>query len=73
LALLGYALAFYFLAQSLKDIPLGVAYAIGSGLDTMGSVLLGLLLWNEIPGPVHILGIGLIMGGVVLRNVASSS
>jgi small multidrug resistance pump len=28
LAVLGYALAFYFLAQSLKYIPLGVAYAI---------------------------------------------
>lgn len=41
-------------------------------LDTMGSVLLVLLLWKEIPGPVHILGIGLIVGGVVVLNVASS-
>ena len=43
LALLGYALAFYFLAQSLKYIPSGVAYAVWSGLGTVGSVLLGLL------------------------------
>jgi hypothetical protein len=41
-------------------------------LDTMGSVLLVLLLWKEIPGPVHILGKGLIVGGVVVLNVASS-
>jgi multidrug transporter EmrE-like cation transporter len=41
LAVLGYALAFYFWAQSLKYIPLGVAYAIWSGLGTVGSVLLG--------------------------------
>ena len=73
LAVLGYALAFYFLAQSLKYIPLGVAYAIWSGLGTVGSVLLGLLIWNEILGPVHIFGIALIVGGVVVLNVAPSS
>jgi multidrug transporter EmrE-like cation transporter len=72
LALLGYALAFYFLAQNLKYIPLGVAYAIWSGLGTVGSVLLGLLIWKEILGPVHIFGIALIVVGVVVLNVASS-
>jgi small multidrug resistance pump len=72
LALLGYALAFYFLAQSLKYIPLGVAYAIWSGLDTMGLVLLGLVIRKEILGPLHLLGIGLIVGGVVVLNVAPS-
>ena len=72
LAVLGYALAFYFLAQSLRYLPLGVAYAIWSGLGTMGSVLLGLLIWKEILGPVHILGIGLIVVGVVVLNVAPS-
>ena len=70
LAVLGYALAFYFLAQSLKYIPLGVAYAIWSGLGTIGSVLLGLLIWNEILGPAHALGIALIVVGVVVLNVA---
>jgi multidrug transporter EmrE-like cation transporter len=72
LAVLGYALAFYFLAQSLKYIPLGVAYAIWSGLGTVGSVLLGLLIWKEILGPVQILGIDLIVVGVVVLNVAPS-
>jgi multidrug transporter EmrE-like cation transporter len=73
LALVGYALAFYFLAQSLKYIPLGVAYAIWSGLGTVGSVLLGLLIWKEILGPMHIFGIALIVVGVVLLNVAPST
>lgn len=71
LALFGYALAFYFLAQSLRYIPLGVAYAIWSGLGTVGSVLLGLLIWKEVLGPVHVLGIVLIVVGVVVLNVAS--
>jgi small multidrug resistance pump len=73
LAVLGYALAFYFLAQSLRYIQLGVAYAIWSGLGTVGSVLLGLLIWNEILGPVHILGIALIVVGVVVLNAAPST
>jgi small multidrug resistance pump len=70
LAVIGYALAFYFLAQSLRYIPLGVAYAIWSGLGTMGSVLLGLLVWKEVLGPIHIFGIALIVVGVVVLNVA---
>ena len=73
LAVLGYALAFYFLAQSLRYIPLGVAYALWSGLGTVGSVLLGLLIWKEVLGPVHVLCIALIMVGVVVLNAAPST
>jgi multidrug transporter EmrE-like cation transporter len=73
LAVFGYALAFYFLSQSLKYIPLGVAYAIWSGRGTVGSALLGLLIWNDILGPVHILGIALIVVGVVVLNVVPST
>jgi multidrug transporter EmrE-like cation transporter len=72
LAIFGYAIAFYFLAQSLKYIPLGVAYAIWSGLGTVGSVFLGLLIWKEILGPVHVFAIALIVVGVVMLNVAPS-
>jgi multidrug transporter EmrE-like cation transporter len=70
LAVIGYALAFYFLAQSLRYIPLGIAYAIWSGLGTVGSVLLGLLVWKEVLGPIHVFGIALIVVGVVVLNVA---
>jgi multidrug transporter EmrE-like cation transporter len=70
LAVIGYALAFYFLAQSLKYIPLGVAYAVWSGLGTVGSVLLGLLIWKELLGPVHVFGMALIVVGVVVLNAA---
>ena len=73
LAVFGYALAFYFLSQSLKYMPLGVAYAIWSGFGTVGSALLGLLIWNDILGPVHILGIALIVVGVVVLNVVPST
>jgi len=60
LALLGFALAFYFLAQSPKY----------TGYDGLGPV--GDAAMEVVPGPVHILGIGLIVVGVVVLNVASS-
>ena len=73
LAVLGYAAAFYFLSVSLKHIPLGVAYAIWSGLGTVGSVLIGVLVWRESLGPTHLVGIGLIVAGVVTLNVLADS
>jgi multidrug transporter EmrE-like cation transporter len=36
----------------------------------MGSVMLGLLIWKELLGPVHVLGIALIVVGVVVLNLA---
>ena len=63
LAVLAYALAFYLLAQSLKYIPLGVVYAIWSRLGTIGLVLLGLLIWQEILGTAHVLGYSPDRGG----------
>jgi multidrug transporter EmrE-like cation transporter len=39
----------------------------------VGSVLLGMLIWKEILGPVHILGIALIVVGVVVLNIAPGS
>jgi len=44
---IGYGAAFYLLSLSLKQIPLGVAYAIGSGLGTVGVLLIGRFLWGE--------------------------
>jgi multidrug transporter EmrE-like cation transporter len=56
----------------LKYIPLGVAYAIWSGLGTVGLVLLGLLIWNEILGPGAHLRYNPNRGGMVVLNVVPS-
>ena len=71
LVVVGYGLTFYFLGLALKQIPLGVAYAIWSGLGTAGAVIAGILLWREsltLPGVV---GIVLIIAGVILLNLFS--
>ncbi len=69
LVVLGYGLSFYLLAQALRQIPLGVAYAIWSGLGTAGAVIAGLLLWRESLNLAGILGILLILIGVIVLNI----
>ena len=69
LVVVGYGLSFYLLAQALRQIPLGVAYAIWSGLGTAGAVIAGLLLWRESLNLAGILGILLILIGVIVLNI----
>ena len=64
-----YGAQFFFLSLSLQHIPLGVAYAIWSGLGTVGAVLVGVMIWQESLGPARLIGIGLIVIGVVVLNV----
>jgi small multidrug resistance pump len=71
LVVVGYGLSFYFLALALKQIPLGVAYAIWSGLGTAGAVLAGILLWRESLSLAGVAGIVLIIAGVILLNLYS--
>ena len=68
LVVVGYGLTFYFLGLALKQIPLGVAYAIWSGLGTAGAVLAGVLLWRESLNLAGVIGIALIVAGVLILN-----
>ena len=69
LVVVGYASAFYFLGLTLKSIPLGVAYAVWSGLGTALLVLLGAVVYKQSLQPTVIAGIVLIVAGVVLVNL----
>ena len=69
LVVVGYGLTFYFLGLALKQIPLGVAYAIWSGLGIAGAVLAGVLLWRESLNLAGVIGIALIVTGVLILNL----
>ena len=72
LVVAGYGVAFYFLALTLRTIPLGIAYAVWSGV---GIVLITALAWwffGQRPGPA-ILGMSLIVTGVIVIHVFSKS
>ncbi|GAB7387713.1 multidrug efflux SMR transporter [Bacillaceae bacterium] len=72
LVVIGYGAAFYLLSLSLKHIPLGVAYAIWSGLGTVGTVMIGFFLWRETLDIYRVIGIALILIGTVILNLAKT-
>jgi small multidrug resistance pump len=69
----GYGVAFYFLSLVLKTIPVGIAYAIWSGLGIVLISVIGLVLFQQKLDLAAIIGMGLIIAGVVVINVFSSS
>lgn len=69
----GYGCAFALMAQSLKVLPLGVVYAIWSGVGTAGTALIGLWLFREALGVPQVAGIGLIIAGVMLLQWPTSA
>ncbi len=69
----GYGLAFFLLARVVQTIPLAVAYAVWSGA---GIALIGIIGWVFIGQKLDwaaLMGIGLIISGVVVINLFSSS
>lgn len=69
----GYGIAFYGLALTLKTIPVGVAYAIWSGMGIVLVTLIGWFLFDQKLDPAAIIGMVLIVAGVVVMNVFSAS
>lgn len=67
----GYATAFYFLSLVLKTIPVGIAYAIWSGLGIVLITLIASLLYRQIPDGSAILGMALIIAGVAVISLFS--
>ena len=56
--------SFYFLALSLKSMPLGTAYAIWTGIGTVGTVILGIILFKEPLDLIRFACIVLVLAGV---------
>ena len=69
----GYGIAFYFLSLTLRTIPVGVAYAVWSGVGIMLISLVGWVVYGQKLDAAAIAGIGLIVAGVIVMNVFSKS
>ncbi len=70
---IGYGSAFYFLSLTLRTIPVGVAYAVWSGVGVVLISLLGWVMYDQKLNFIAILGITLIILGVVILNLFSQS
>jgi quaternary ammonium compound-resistance protein SugE len=53
------------LGLALRTLPLGTAYAIWTGVGTVGTALLGIMLFHEAADPIRLVCIGLILAGIV--------
>jgi small multidrug resistance pump len=73
LVIAGYGAAFYFMSLTLKTLPVGIVYAIWSGVGTALIALVGWLVFGQRLDTGGIVGILLIMLGVAVINVFSAS
>ncbi|MBR0662392.1 quaternary ammonium compound efflux SMR transporter SugE [Neoroseomonas oryzicola] len=58
------------LGLALKTLPLGTAYAVWTGIGTVGTVLLGIVLFGEAATAMRLACVGLILAGIVGLKLA---
>ena len=68
-----FALAFYFLALAFRSIPVGVAYAIWSGIGIVLISIIGFFFFKQTLDLPALVGIGFILIGVIIINTLSDS
>ncbi len=68
-----YLASLYFLSLALKSIPIGIAYAIWSGLGIVLISLIGYVKFRQALDMPAMVGVGLIVAGVVIANAFSKS
>jgi small multidrug resistance pump len=69
----GYAAAFYFLSLTLKILPVGIAYAIWSGVGMVLISLVGWIVFREALDAPALIGMSFIIVGVAIINLLSKS
>ena len=73
IVVVGYATAFYFLSLTVRVIPVGIVYAIWSGVGIALIALVGWLILGQKLDVQAIAGIGLIAAGVMVISLFSAS
>ncbi|MFE1952393.1 MULTISPECIES: DMT family transporter [Streptomyces] len=68
----GYVVAFALLAQTLKTVQIGTAYAIWAGVGTAVIAAIGMIFLGEGLTAAKVAGIALVIGGVVLLNLGGA-
>jgi len=66
-----FSLGFYFLALAMREIPLGTAYAIWTGLGATGAVIMGVMFFNEKMNAIRVVFLTCIIAGAVGLKVVS--
>ncbi|CAN5404614.1 MAG: quaternary ammonium compound efflux SMR transporter SugE [Pyrinomonadaceae bacterium] len=72
LTVIGMIASFYFLSLALKSLPIGTAYAVWTGIGTVGAAILGMVLFDEPRDILRILCIFLIVAGIAGLKITSA-
>jgi quaternary ammonium compound-resistance protein SugE len=64
--------SFYFLSLALKNLPLGTAYAIWTGIGTVGTLIMGIILFKEPVALSRLFFIGFIVIGIMGLRMLST-
>ena len=73
IVVLGFIIAFYCLSLTLKTIPVGIAYAIWSGVGIVLVTTIAWIVFDQKLDVWGIIGIALIMSGVLVLNLLSKT
>lgn len=72
IVVIGYTLTFWSLSIALKTLPVGIVYAIWSGVGIVSIVLIGVYVFNEDFTWIHFFGTALILVGVGILMLFTS-
>lgn len=65
--------SFYFLSLAVKDLHIGTAYAVWTGIGTVGAAILGMILFNEPRDIIRVACIFLIIAGIAGLKLTSAN
>ena len=65
-------LCMYALSLVMKNIPMGITYALFAGLTIIATVLVGVIKYNQVPNLYSMIGLAFIIIGVLMVNLLSS-
>jgi quaternary ammonium compound-resistance protein SugE len=63
-------ISFYFLSSAIKTLPMGTAYAIWTGIGSLGAVLAGIIVFNK--DAMRLVFAGFILVGIIGLKITSS-
>ena len=68
-----YLISFWLMTLALRDLPLGVVYAVWSGLGIVLVAIIGAFVYKELPDLASMIGMALIISGVIVMHLFSKS
>ncbi|MBB3259619.1 small multidrug resistance pump [Paraburkholderia bannensis] len=71
IVIVGYGISFYCLSLTLKTLPVGIVYAVWSGVGIVLITLVAMALYKQVPDLPAMFGLGLIVAGVLVLNLFS--